>query len=169
MTYLPKNKYFFLLAFSLLTSCVTSTYKSHKPTSLGTDIEVTPDRVVAECEFITDYEGDYKDPYGFMIHILDMSKTVLTVSNGTVLEKIDCFERLKASEKIIKEAKIVFVRGRGDAESPIKVREDINHFPKHGDFHWNGRALNFLAIWNDKGRCYDAFYGPEKPCPREKW
>ena len=34
--------------------------------------------IYVECEFITDYEGDRSDPYGFMIHVLDNEKTVLT-------------------------------------------------------------------------------------------
>lgn len=148
-----------------LFGCVTSSkYQTQKPNSLGTDIEVTPDRVIVECEFITDYEGDYKEPYGFMIHILDNQKTVLTVSNGTVLEKRDCFEKLKVSEKIIKDANIVFVRGRGDAEAPVKLESLTYSFPKHGTFNNNGRSLNFLGIWNDRGQCYSAFNGSGDFC-----
>ena len=150
-----------------LTSCATSHYLAKKPNSLGTDITVTPDRVIAECEFITDYEGDYVDPYGFMIHILDNEKTVLTVSNGTVLEKKDCFDRLKASERIIEKGHLVVVRGRGDANGPHKSDSYSYYFPRHGKFPGNGKALNFLAIWNDKGQCYDAFNPPERACPKQ--
>lgn len=167
MVNLRRNKKILILITLCISGCVSpSVYHANKENSLGTDIVVSPDRVIVECEFIADYEGDYKNPYGFMIHILDMERTVLTVSNGTVLEKEDCFERLKAAEKIIREAKSVFVRGRGDAESPIEMHKSTKYFPGHGNFHWNGRALNFLAIWNDKGQCYDAFHHGKEECQR---
>ena len=168
MVYLQKNKYLTIFSLILLLQgCATSRYSASKPGALGTDIKVSPDRVITECEFITDYEGDRKDPYGFMIHILDLQKTVLTVSNGVVLEKEDCLERQMAVDKIIRNAHIVTVRGRGDAEAPIVKEEFAHTFKKHGTYFGNGRSLNYLAIWNDKGQCYDAFYGPAKPCPRE--
>ncbi len=165
MISLQKNKIITCMLMLSLLGCVTSSkYHANKPNSLGTDIEVSPDRIIAECEFITDYEGDYPDPHGFMIHILDNEKTVLTVSNGTVLAKKDCFERLKISEKIIKNSNKVFVRGRGDAETPIKIESITYFFPKHGTFHDNGRSLNFLGIWNDRGQCYSAFNGTGDFC-----
>ncbi len=132
----------------------------------GTEIEATPDRIIAECEFITEYEGDYQNPYGFMIHILDNEKTVLTVSNGTVLDKKDCFERLRVSEKIINNSTKVFVLGRGDANAPIKLEIFTHRFPEHGTFYGNGRSLNFLGIWNDNGQCYSAFNEPDDLCLR---
>jgi hypothetical protein len=168
MANLQKNKFFISVVSLFLTSCVSSRYHVNKPNALGTDIEVSPDRVIAECEFITDYTGDYSDPHGFMIHILDSEKTVLTVSNGTVLDKTECFKRLKATEEIIKKGNTVFIRGRGDANASIILQSDTYYFPAYGNFPDNGRSLNYLAIWNDQGECYDAFYGSEKPCPREK-
>lgn len=173
MVYLQKNRYLTMFSLILLLQgcatsvLLTSRYFAGKPGALGTDIKVSPDRVITECEFIADYEGDRKDPYGFMIHILDLQKTVLTVSNGVVLEKEDCLERQIAADKIIQNARIVTVRGRGDAEAPIVKEEFAHTFKKHGTYFGNGRSLNYLAIWNDKGQCYDAFYGPDKPCPRE--
>lgn len=165
MISLQKNKIVIYMLMLPLFGCVTSSkYHVNKPNSLGTDIEVSPDRIIAECEFITDYEGDYPNPHGFMIHILDNEKTVLTVSAGTVLAKKDCFERLNISEKIIKNANTVFVRGRGDAEAPIEMESFSHSFPKHGTFHDNGRSLNFLGIWNDKGQCYCDFNGPDDFC-----
>lgn len=54
-----------------------------------------------------------------------------------------------AADKIIQNAQLVTVRGRGDAEAPI-VKEEFKHtFKKHGTYFSNGRSLNFLAIWND--------------------
>ncbi|OQW50466.1 MAG: hypothetical protein A4S09_01340 [Proteobacteria bacterium SG_bin7] len=163
-----KNRIFIFVVSFFLVRCVTSQYHASKSNAFGTDIKVSPDRVVAECEFITDYTGDYFEPHGFMIHILDAEKTVLTVSNGTVLDKKECFKRLKATEEILKKGNTVFVRGRGDADAPIRLKSNTYFFPKHGRFPDNGRNLNYLAIWNDLGQCYDAFYGSEKPCPREK-
>ena len=160
------------LAISLvilnLLGCVSSShYHAHKSNSAGTDIEVSADRMIIECEFITDYEGDYPEPHGFMIHILDSNKTVLTVSGGTVLAKKDCFERLKISEKIIRNGNIIFVRARGDAEAPVNMGDQIYAFPRHGKFHDNGRSLNFLGIWNDQGQCYSAFDEPDDFCTQD--
>jgi hypothetical protein len=154
--------------FLVLVSCAASSYHANKPNALGTDMEVSPDRVIAQCEFIDNYSGDYANPYGFMIYILDEEKTVITVSNGTVLEKEDCFKRLQAANGIIEKGRIVHIRGRGDAEYPREMQSYSYFFPKHGKFSQNGRNLNYLAIWNDRGQCYDAFYGAKKPCPRKR-
>jgi hypothetical protein len=162
-----KNEILIFAMSFVMIGCATSRYHANPPNALGTDIEVTPDRIVLQCEFISDYDGhDYSDPYGFMIHLLDNQKTVLTVSNASILEKRDCFERLMAAEKIINNGEIIVVRGRGDADAPIKMEEFSHNFSKHGHFYSNGRSLNYLAIWNEKGQCYDAYYGPDKPCPR---
>ena len=166
---LQKNNYYLiLLVFVVLQGCASSHYRITQKNSNGTDIEVSSDRVITQCEFIDGYDGDRKDPYGFMIHILDLDKTVLTVSNGVVLEKDMCFESKALSDKIISSAKVVTVRGRGDAESSI-IKGDYKYtFNNYGTYPDNGRSLNFLAIWNDQGLCFDAFYGTQKPCPREE-
>jgi hypothetical protein len=82
------------------------------------------------------------------------------------LPKTECLKRLKATEEIVKKGKVVFVRGRGDADAPREMKDYLYYFPEHGRFPDNGRALNFLAIWNDRGQCYDAFAGSQKPCPQ---
>jgi len=165
MANLQKNKYSIVFLFFLfLNSCTTSRYSVGIANALGTDIKVSPDRIITECEFITDYDGDRKQPYGFMIHILDLQNSVLTVSNGIILEKEDCLERQAAADKIIKNAQVVTVRGRGDAEAPM-VKEEFKHiFIKHGTYFGNGRSLNFLAIWNDKRNCHSIFNGEDDPC-----
>lgn len=165
MASLQKNKYSIVfLFFLILSSCATSRYSAGKPNALGTDIKVTPDRIITECEFIADYDGDRKSPYGFMIHLLDLENGVLTVSNGIVLEKEDCLERQTIADKIIKNAQVVTVRGRGDAEAPI-IKDEFKYiFKKHGTYFGNGRSLNFLAIWNDKRDCHSIFNGKDDPC-----
>lgn len=156
MAILQKNKIILAILFFTLLGCVSSGYNAGKEKPFGTDIEVTPDRIILECEFITDYEGDRSNPYGFMIHVLDNEKTVLTVSSALVLEKEDCFDWLKQSEKIIRKGKSILVRGRGDAHAAAKMEKWAYNFPKHGTFYGNGRALNFLGIRNDKGQCLNA-------------
>jgi len=153
MAYLQKSNLLIMTVLIFLSGCVTSKYHAGKQKAFGTDIEVTPDRVIVECEFITDYEGDRSDPYGFMIHVLDNEKTVLTLSSATVLEKSDCFDWLKQSEKIISKGKSILVRGRGDAHAAAKMEKWAYNFSKHGTFYGNSRALNFLGIRNDKGQC----------------
>jgi hypothetical protein len=158
------SKYLFVL---LLQGCATSHYHAGKPTALGTDIVITPDRVITQCEFIDNYTGDYSDPYGFMIHILDNENTVLTASSGTVLEKKDCLRWQTAADNIIRNGKTVTVRGRGNAEDPISMEKFKHTFEKHGTFFGNGRSLNYLAIWNDKGQCFDVF-NRDNPCPKQE-
>ncbi|OYZ11946.1 MAG: hypothetical protein B7Y39_19115 [Bdellovibrio sp. 28-41-41] len=99
-----------------------------------------------------------------MIHILDLQNTVLTVSNGVVLEKVDCLERQAAADKIIKKAELVTVKGRGNAEAPVVNGEFKHNFKKHGTYLGNGRSLNFLAIWNNRKECYSAFAGEDDHC-----
>ncbi len=152
----------------VLVGCATSRYHANKPNVLGTDIEVTADRIIAECEFIDNYSGEHKNPFGFMIQILDNEKTVTTVSNAAVLEKKDCLERLQAANGIIQGGRIIYIRGRGDADSPREMKSYSSYFPRHGKFPHNGRSLNYLAIWNDRGQCYDAYDGAVKPCPRNE-
>ncbi|OYZ11026.1 MAG: hypothetical protein B7Y39_19775 [Bdellovibrio sp. 28-41-41] len=165
MDTLQKNKLFMMVILFSLFGCTTATYRAYKENSLGTDIEVSPDRVITECEFITDYEGDRKNPYGFMIHILDLQKTVLTVSNAVVLEKEDCLERQTAVDKIIKNAhQILTIRGRGDAEAPIVKEKFKSTFKKHGTYFGNGRSLNFISVWNDKRDCYNVLGDEDSAC-----
>jgi hypothetical protein len=153
MASLQRNKIVLAVLFFTLLGCVTSRYHAGKEKPLGTDIEVTPDRIILECEFITDYEGDRSNPYGFMIHVLDNEKTVLTVSSALVLEKKDCFDWFKQSEKIVSNGQSILVRGRGNAHAPVEMGKWTHNFPKHGTFYGNGRALNFLGIRNDRGQC----------------
>jgi hypothetical protein len=120
-----------------------------------------------ECEFIDNYTGDYTFPFGFMIHVLDNEKTVLTLSSGTVLEKEDCFNWQAESDKIIRNARIVTVRGRGYADAPPKIEVYKYTFKEHGTYFGNGRSLNFLAIWNDKGQCFDVM-NRINTCPKQE-
>lgn len=156
MACLQKNSFLMIMLTIGLFGCITSTYKAGKQSEVGTYIEVTPDRIIVECEFITDYEGDRSDPYGFMILLLDNEKKVLTVSSAIVLEKGDCFDWLKQSEKILSKGKSILVLGRGDAYAPGSMEKFAYNFPKHGTYYGNGRALNFLGIRNDKGQCLNA-------------
>jgi len=153
MAYLRKSKILGLVLSIFLSGCVTSKYHASKQSALGTDIQVTSDRIIIECEFITDYEGDYSNPYGFMVHVLDNENTVITVSSATVLEKNNCFDWLKQSEKIISKGQTILIRGRGDAHAPVKMEKWTYNFPRQGTFYGNGRALNFLGMKNDTGQC----------------
>lgn len=144
MTGLRKNRFFIGIIMVSISGCVTpSRYHANRPNALGTDIEVSPDRIIAECEFITDYEGDYPEPHGFMIHILDKEKTVLTISSGTVLAKKDCFARLKISEKIIKNANIVFFAAEVMQRLQLKWKTLLIHFPSMEPFMTMAEVLIF--------------------------
>lgn len=137
-----------------LFGCQTSKYKAGNVLALGTDIVVTRDRIILECEFVNDYDGiDYKEPHGFMIYILDNEKTVLTVSSSTLLNKKDCFDWLQKADKIINNGRSILIRTRGDAYAPVNMDQLKYKFTHHGTYNGNGRSLNFLGIRNNLGQC----------------
>jgi len=78
----------------------------------------------------------------------------------------DCKERLRKIKKILKDGRRIYISGIGDLEEPRKLRESSYFFPKHGTFMDNGRQLQFHAISNEHGECFDAYSGSKKPCPQ---
>jgi hypothetical protein len=149
--------------------CVTSIYQLQNQFGSRVELVVSPDRVLVECEYQGDYSGDIKRPHGFMIHVLDEENTVLGLSHGTVLDENVCFERLHAIRKILKNSRTVHIGGIGDISKPREQKGHQYEFPGLGTYHYNGRHLAFMAIWNSEGQCYDNYYGNQKPCPRDEF
>ena len=100
------------------------------------------------------------------MHVLDDANTVLAVVQTNVLDKGSCFERLRQIGRILKTGKTIYIGGMGDISEPRVGEERIYAFPAHGTFRGNGRATQFAVIANERGLCYDAYSGDEKPCPR---
>ncbi|MEQ1876075.1 MAG: hypothetical protein ABL958_05480 [Bdellovibrionia bacterium] len=162
-----RNKIF--LALILLVGCSTSSYKVENFDNGRTELIVSPDRVLLECEFITDYTGDIENAHGFMIHILDENNTVLTAVQTNVLGKEDCFRRINKISKILRGGRRITVGGLGDPNEPRKWKDRAYSFPNLGKYPGNGRVLQIISVWNEIGQCYDVYSGEEKPCPREEF
>ena len=165
MRLLKKSFSFYFLTFFILIGCATSSYRILDQDDQSAELSVSPDRIVLECEWL--YDADIKGRYGFMIHVLDEENTVLTVNQGNTLDKKDCDRRIKIISKILKEGKNIYIAGTGNINEPRVKGKRSYFFPQKGIFFDNERTLQFVAIANEHGSCYDANSGEEKPCPRE--
>jgi hypothetical protein len=168
MTSLKINSLLFLNVV-VLVGCASSSYKIDSQTDGRTQLLVTSDRVLIECELITSYEGDIKDPHFFTMYVLDENKTVLTVSQGNILGKEDCSRRINKIGKILKSSNQIFIGGMGNLDKSREMSERRYIFPGLGQFPENGRNLQFMVVWNDKGMCYNAYSGDQKPCPSDEF
>lgn len=166
MRYLWRNSFFGLFILCFL-GCSTSSYRVVKRYERRHELKVTPDRIALQCEQIEAVDGE-ESMYGFMIHVLDEEKTVLSIIQGNTLPKETCFERIERLSEILSHSEFVFVTGIGDMD-PRKKEERTHTFPKHGTFHDNGRVLQFMLLTNGQGACYDAYYHERKPCPRDEF
>ena len=137
-----------------------------------TELLVTPDRILLECENVQDpTEPLARDGrYGLMIHVLDEENTVTTASQGNVLGKRDCFERIKEIGKIVNNGKQIYIGGMGNLKDSRKKNTEYTYiFPGNRKFYSNSRALQFMVIMNEKKECFSAHEGKDKPCPRDEF
>jgi len=167
MLNLKKNNLVLFLLLFLTLSCSTSTYKVNGQTSYATELVVSPDRVLLECEYQEGYSGDAKTPHGFMMHILDEENTVLNLIIEPVLSKDECLNHLNATLKILNNSKKVYFGGMSTLDSPREKTDRNYTFPGLGIYPGNGRVLRYRAIWADAGQCYDIYHGNKRPCPRD--
>lgn len=144
--------------------CATSTYRVLNSGEYGTELNVSPNRVLLECERLLD--ADEPGLSGFMMHVLDEEDTVLTLVQGNTLDNKTCDRRIKKMSEILNNGKNIYIAGTGDLNKPRKNGKSYV-FPQKGTFNKNGRVLGFAAIANEHGACYDAYSGEEKPCPRD--
>lgn len=147
---------FLLLSAGILIGCASSSYKIDSQTEGPTQLLVTSDRVSLECYRLADYTGDIKEAHLFSMNVLDESKTVLTVSQGNILGKEDCLRRINKIGKILAGGNKIFIGGMGSLDKPRETSERRYSFPGLGQFPDNGRNLQFMTVWNDKGMCYNA-------------
>ncbi len=153
----------FVLLLPLM-GCATSTYRVLNSGEYGTELSVSPDRVLLECEIL--HDADEPGLAGFMIHVLDEENTVLSLVQGGALDEKSCERRIKRISEILRKGNRIYIAGTGDLNDPGK-KGKAYAFPKKGTFDRNGRVLGFVAIANEQGACYDAYSGEEKPCPRD--
>jgi len=159
---LRANKFLVAVLFCA-SGCATSSYKVVNHEGWLNELLVTPDRILLKCENL---QTDDIVSYGFSIFVLDEQNTVLPVVQTNRIGKSNCDERLNKIGKILKDGRNIYIAGIGDLEEPRKLREPSHFFPKHGNFMDNGRLLQFHAISNEYGECFDAYSGDKKPCPQ---
>ncbi len=153
-----------MIAVSLL-GCSSSSYIIDRQTEGRTQLLVTSDRVALQCLRLTDYEGDIPDPHLFSINVLDEVETVVTVSQDNIVPKVDCLRKAGSIAEILNHGEKIFIGGMGNLKKP-RISQLFRHsFPRHGQFPENGRNLQFMTIWNDKGTCFSAYSEDQKDCP----
>lgn len=165
MAFSKINKCLQIIPLLTMPACSTTPYRVLYQSKSSTELSVTPDRVLLECERL--YDADEPGLSGFMIHVLDEENTVLTVSQGNTLDNESCDRRIKRMNEILKNGKSIYIAGIGSLDEPRRSRKAYS-FPQIGTFKDNGRVLQFIALANEHGACYDAYSGErEKPCPPE--
>ncbi len=155
-----------LFSVALLPACASSAYRVTDMDRYRTELQVTPDRILLECEDIKDHEnaGDPEGNFGFMIHVLDEENTVVTLIQEPVISRKYCFERLKEIDQIIKKGKNIYIGAHGSIEEP-RIKETRSYsFGRKGVFYGNGRSLQLSVIKNENGQCYNATSKADEPC-----
>lgn len=160
---LKGNNVFTALLFLSVTGCATSSYRIANKSGGQYELLTTPDRVLLKCENL---ETEDIVSYGFSIFVLDEKNTVLPVVQTNRIGKANCDKRVREIGKILKRGKSIYIAGIGDLEEPRKMLKASYLFSKHGTFQDNGRMLQFHAIANEHGDCFDAYSGSRKPCPQ---
>jgi hypothetical protein len=156
---------FFLSVFS--PACTTSSYRVIDQDRYRTELMISPDRILLECEDIKDHAnaGDPEGNFGFMIHVLDEEDTVLTMIQEPVIGRKHCFKRLDDIAKILRNGKSIYIGTHLTLSEPrMKGNRSFSTFAKKGTFYENGRSLQFSVIKNEHGHCYSATNEMDPPC-----
>lgn len=165
MVFLRKSSTILILPALSLIGCTTSSYHVLYQDDGIAELNVSPDRILFECERL--YDADQPGLSGFMMHVLDEENTVLTLVQGNTLDHQTCDRRIRKMNVILTRGKTIYLAGRGNLREPRQMGKD-HTFSSKGKFKSNGRVLGFVAIANENGECYDAYSGEEeKPCPPE--
>ncbi len=155
-----------LLFLFIFSGCSTSSFKVKKETDFLTELLVTPDRIILQCEEL-DEDPDV-GAYGFMVHILDEKETVTTSALSVRPDKENCERFIRKIDRILKNGKQIYIGNRMRLSSRTRKNNETNFrytFPGHGTFFSNGRSLEFVVIANEKNQCYAPTYGKDEPCP----
>lgn len=152
-----------LLFLFIFSGCSTSSFKTKKETDFLTELLVTSDRIILQCEEL-DEDPDV-GAYGFMVHILDEKETVTTSALSIRPDKENCERFIQKIDRILKNGKQIYIGSRMKLSSQPRKNNETNFrytFPDHGTFFSNGRSLEFVVIANEKGQCYAPTYGKDE-------
>lgn len=86
-----------------------------------------------------------------------------------ILEKEDCLRRINKISKILKSGNKIYIGGMGNLNQSREKSERHYSFPGLGQYPENGCSLQFMVVWNDRGMCYNAYSGDQKPCPSDEF
>jgi hypothetical protein len=165
MSVLKESSSVLFLTFFFVCGCTTSSFKTIKQGDLAVELKVTPDRILLECEPQPGHE--IEGAHGFFIHILDDTKTVITVAQFNILDKDECYSGLREIAKILRTGKLIYLGGMGDLKASREGDGRKYTFSRLGTFYSNGKTLKFIVIANEQGLCFDAQDGDKGQCPRE--
>ena len=154
----------FLLTFA---ACASSQYTIHQRIGDRTGILISSDRITMICEDQYAHGGDFKDTFAFIIYFLDEEKTVSTAFQSTIMNQSECSQKLKLAETILRKSKKIYIAGIMDLNEQRIVKKKSYHFAKFGDFHGNGRSMQWFVLKGEDGTCVTAYDGDGKPCPWE--
>lgn len=158
------NNIVFLFIFA---GCTTTTFNIKKEADGVTELLVTPDRVLLQCEEL-DEEPD-SGAYGFMVHILDEKNTVVTSALNIRPDKKTCECYIYTLSHILKNGYRILIGSRGSISVHSRTNDEERFhytFSGHGTFSSNGRSLDFDFMANEKGQCYGPAYGDNESCPQ---
>jgi hypothetical protein len=151
-----------LFAFPLiLADCTTPQFRVTASRGRKVAIEVAVDRVLIECEKVSDENA----LYGFMVFLLDDKNTVLSAIHGVTLEKTVCLRKYHGVQKVLERAHKIQLVGIGELDGPAPPSSFEHTFPNHGTFKDNGGGLQLEYISNEKGDCFDNYDGLIEKCP----
>jgi hypothetical protein len=154
-----------VFAFIFFVGCVSTKYKVIQSKLNAVGLLITTDRILLECEDLHAGGGDRPGSFGFMIHMLDEEKTVLTGIWSLQVSKTRCQEMVRDIERIMKRSKQVYIAGVSDLREPRTMGMESYTFPKLGTYRDNGRSMQWFVLKGEDGSCVTAYEGAGNPCP----
>ncbi len=168
MPFSRKNSLIGALLLSVISqSCSTSSYRVIDQDRYRTELQVTPDRVLLECEDIKDHANadDPRGSFGFMIHVLDEEDTVLSIIQEPITTRKHCLKRVDHIAKILEGGQKIYIGAHLTLRQPrVMGSRSFSEFGKKGVFFENGRSLQLSVIKNEHGQCYSATNEMDQPC-----
>jgi hypothetical protein len=162
--YLKNNVEKVLVAVLVLSGCTSPSYfRIDKEFNYKTEVKVTPDRVIVNCE---DVIGD-KSYFALFIYVLDEENSVSSISRFSPNDEQGCQEIKDKIDRIVMEGKEIYIGGMGSLNEPRQQGSRKYFFKGHGTYYLNKREIQFMVIANEKGRCFSFANGDDPPCPPE--
>src|SRR4051794_16578117 len=113
-----------LLFLFVLSGCSTSSFKIKRETSSLTELLVTPDRILLQCEEL-DEDPDV-GAYGFMVHILDEENTVTPSALSIRPDKENCERFIQKINLILKNGPQIYIANRMNLSNQPRKNEETN-------------------------------------------